>query len=91
MNYDYKGIAIIPIITMLVDVIKKAGLPKKFAPLTSTLLGVIFGVVFENNGDIKNGIITGLIMGMSASGLYSSGKEVSNSVREMKNKKKHPD
>ena len=86
MDYDYKGIAIIPIITMLVDVIKKAGLKAKFAPITSVILGVVFGLIFENNGDIKNGIITGIIMGMSASGLYSGGKEFSKSVREMKNK-----
>lgn len=86
MNYDYKGIAIIPIITVLVDLIKKAGLPNRFAPLTSILLGLIFGIVFENDGDIKNAIITGLIMGMSASGLYSGGKEVSKAAREMKNK-----
>jgi len=86
MNFDYKGIAIIPIITMLVDVLKKAGLPTKFAPLTSLILGVIFGIVFQNDGGIKNGIITGLIIGMSASGLYSGGKEVSKVAREMKNK-----
>jgi hypothetical protein len=86
MNYDYKGIALIPVITMLVDIFKKAGLPTKFAPLTSLILGVIFGMVFQNNGDIKNGIITGLIMGMSASGLYSGGKEVSKAARELKNK-----
>lgn len=86
MNYDYKGIAIIPIITMLVDVLKRAGLPKKFAPLTSLILGVVFGMVFLNDGDIKNAIITGLIIGMSASGLYSGGKEVSKAAREMRNK-----
>lgn len=86
MNYDYKGIAIIPIITILVDVIKRAGLPKNFAPLASIVLGVIFGLIFENNGDIKNGIITGLIMGMSASGLYSGGKEASKSLDKMRNK-----
>lgn len=86
MNYDYKGIALIPIITILVDVIKKAGLPTKFAPLASIILGVMAGLIFENNGDIKNGIITGLIMGMSASGLYSGGKEASKGIMEMRNK-----
>ncbi|MGH4118858.1 hypothetical protein [Clostridium sp.] len=86
MDYDYKGIALIPIITILVDVIKKAGLPKNFAPLASLILGVIAGLVFENNGDIKNAIITGLIMGMSASGLYSGGKEASRGYIKMINK-----
>ena len=86
MNYDYKGIALIPIITILVDVMKKAGVPKNFAPLVSLIIGVIVGIIFENNGDIKNAIITGLIMGMSASGLYSSGKEATNGIIKMRNK-----
>lgn len=86
MNYNYKGIALIPIITMLVDILKKAGLPKKFAPLASLVLGIIFGMAFENTGDIKNSIIIGLIMGTSASGLYSGGKEVYKATQEVKNK-----
>ena len=86
MDYDYKGIALIPIITILVDVIKKAGLPSKFAPLMSLILGVVFGLIFENSGDVKIAIITGLIMGMSASGLYSGGKEASKGITKMRNK-----
>ncbi|MBK5242613.1 hypothetical protein [Clostridium sp.] len=86
MNYDYKGIALIPLITMLIEVIKKAGLPNRFAPLASIIIGVGFGLIFENSGDIKNAIITGLIMGMSASGLYSGGKEASRGINKIKNK-----
>lgn len=86
MDYDYKGIALIPIITILVDVIKKAGLPSNFAPLMSLILGVVFGLIFENSGDVKIAIITGLIMGMSASGLYSGGKEASKGITKMRNK-----
>jgi hypothetical protein len=86
MNYDYNGIALIPIITILVDVIKKAGLPSNFAPLVSLVLGVVFGFIFDSSGDIKSAIVTGLIMGMSASGLYSGGKEASKGFNKMRNK-----
>ena len=86
MNYDYKGIALIPVITMLIEVIKKAGLPNRFAPLVSIIIGIGFGFIVENNGDIKNAIITGVIMGMSASGLYSTGKEASKGLNDIKNK-----
>jgi mannose/fructose/N-acetylgalactosamine-specific phosphotransferase system component IIC len=86
MNYDYKGIALIPIITILVDVIKKAGLPSNFAPLMSIILGVIFGLIFESSGDVKTAIITGIIMGMSASGLYSGGREASRGITKIRNK-----
>jgi hypothetical protein len=86
MNYEYNGIALIPLITILVDVIKKAGLPNNFAPLVSLVLGVIFGFMFDSNGDVKSAIVTGLIMGMSASGLYSGGKEASKGFNKMRNK-----
>ena len=91
MDYDYKGIALIPIVTMLVDVLKRAGLPTKYAPLVSIILGVIFAIVFQNNGDIKGSIITGLVIGTSASGLYSGGKEAYKGMMEMKNKDNHID
>ncbi len=86
MSYDYNAMALIPIITILVDVIKKAGLPKNFAPLVSVILGIVFGLIYENSGNVKNAIITGLIMGMSASGLYSTGKEASKGIIKMRNK-----
>lgn len=91
MDYDYKGIAIIPIVTMLVDVLKRAGLPAKFAPLVSIILGVIFAIVFLSDGDMKSSIIKGLIIGTSASGLYSGGKGAYKGVMDMKNKEEHTD
>lgn len=86
MGFDYKGIALIPIITVLVDILKRAGLPVKFAPLCSVLIGITIGILFENSAGIKEGILIGIVMGTSASGLYSNGKEVQKKVKNANNK-----
>ena len=57
----------IPAIIAVVEAIKKAGLPSKFAPLTSIAFGVGFGF-------ISSDIITGLLFGLAASGIYSGFK-----------------
>jgi len=81
MNMEYAGIALIPLIIGLAEVIKKIGLNSKFIPLVNLILGLIAGIIFLNPGDIKAGIIQGLFIGLSASGLYSG---VKNTVEGIK-------
>lgn len=81
MEFSYEGIALIPIITVMVNLIKRIGLPNDFAPFVSIAIGVVFGIMFLSNGDIKRGILAGIIMGTSASGLYSSGKKAVRGVQ----------
>ena len=81
MNMEYAGIALIPLVIGLAEVIKKIGLNSKFIPLVNLILGLIAGIIFLNPGDIKAGIIQGLFIGLSASGLYSG---VKNTVEGIK-------
>lgn len=68
------GVALIPLIIGLVELFKWFGLPKKLLPLFSLALGITAGIIYVNPGDIKGGILVGLMMGLSASGLYSGTK-----------------
>lgn len=68
------GVALIPLIIGLVELIKWFGLPKKLLPLASLVFGITAGIVYVNPEDIKAGILVGLMMGLSASGLYSGTK-----------------
>lgn len=68
------GVAIVGIIIGLVEVLKKAGLPKRFLPLASLILGIITGVVYVNPEDIKAGIMIGTMLGLTSCGLYSGTK-----------------
>jgi hypothetical protein len=70
-------VALIPLIIGLVQVLKYFGFGKKwFLPLASLLFGVLAGVIYVNPYDVKEGILIGLLMGLSASGMYSGGKAI---------------
>ena len=78
---EYAGIALIPLVIGLAEVIKKIGLNSKFVPLANLILGLIAGIIFLNPGDIRAGIIQGLFIGLSASGLYSGIKNVKEGIQ----------
>ena len=65
-------VAIVPVILGLVQVAKQVGLPSKFAPLVSIALGV--GLVALTGASWQADIVQGIIAGLAASGLWSSGK-----------------
>ncbi|MBV9278615.1 MAG: hypothetical protein JOZ41_00895 [Chloroflexi bacterium] len=67
------GIVAVPAILGLVQVLKDAGLPDRFAPLTAVLLGIAAGAgqASAAHTDILSGAIAGLALGLSACGLYS--------------------
>lgn len=72
--FEVYGVALIGLIVGLVEVLKRAGLPRRFLPLSSLIFGVSAGVIYIYPSDLKAGIIVGLMMGLSASGLYSGTK-----------------
>jgi len=69
-------VALIPLIIALVELMKGVGLPKKWDPIASLILGIAGGVVYICPHDMKGGIIVGIMLGLSASGLYSGGKHM---------------
>ena len=77
-------IPIVPLIIGLVELLKSLGLPNKLSALAAALLGVVIGVFFVAPKDIPRGIITGLSLGLAASGLYSTTKNTVEGVKEMR-------
>lgn len=74
LTNEYITLLLVPILMGLLEVIKRTEtLDKKFIPAASVLLGVLIGIVFTGF-DIKEGIITGLFIGLSAVGLFSGTK-----------------
>ncbi|PKR83319.1 hypothetical protein [Heyndrickxia camelliae] len=71
-------VAIIPLILGVVELFKRAGVPKKYSPFIAVILGLLFGI-FYLGSNIKQGIIVGLMLGLSASGLYSGTKNMTKS------------
>jgi len=66
----------------LVEVAKKLGMSEKFAPLLALILGLGFAFMgFTANPDLASTIIGGIIIGLSAVGLYSGTKNVIEGIK----------
>lgn len=76
--FEMYNVAIIPLILGLVELFKRAGVSSKYSSFVAVILGVLAGI-FYITPDIKEGIIVGLMLGLSASGLYSGAKSVTSS------------
>lgn len=72
--FEVYDVMLIPLIIGLVQVLKTLGLRKKFLPLASVIFGIAGGVFYVYPDDLKGGIIVGIMLGLSASGLYSGTK-----------------
>ncbi len=73
--FEVYDVVLIPLILGLVELFKKAGINKRFLPFIAVLLGIIIGVVYVVELDLKQGILVGVMLGLSASGLYSGTKK----------------
>lgn len=71
---EYTDVLLIAVIVGLVELLKKLNLPHKLLPVASLVFGLIGGVFYLFPHDLKAGILTGIIIGLSASGLYSGVK-----------------
>ena len=73
MNIEMYDVALIPATMGLVEVAKRTGLPSKYAPIVSLVIGTCLGVATSLD-NIGKGVIVGIAIGLSASGLYSGTK-----------------
>ncbi|MBE7123651.1 holin [Bacillus cereus] len=65
--------AMIGVVVGLSQIAKTIGLQTKYIPLFNLTLGITLGVLFLSQ-DIKTNILQGIIMGLSASGLFDHTK-----------------
>ncbi|MGW6192857.1 holin [Bacillus cereus] len=64
---------IIAVVVGLSQIVKTIGLQTKYVPLLNLTLGIVLGVLFLG-GDIKINVFQGIIIGLSASGLFDHTK-----------------
>lgn len=76
--YDgFYQVVAIPVINGLVEMAKMAGLSKRYCPVLAVGLGVLLGLGVRAPGEpVGLAILDGLIIGLSAVGLYSGGRNV---------------
>lgn len=68
------GVALIPLIVGVVELLKWLGLGKKPAAVAALLLGQLAAFAFVSPDDWRKAVIAGLVLGLSATGLWSAGK-----------------
>lgn len=75
--YLIYGIPALALVIGLVKLFREVGLPTKFAPLVSLMIGILIGiaVAYTNGQDLLYGVVLGICFGLSASGLYDVGKK----------------
>lgn len=65
-------LALVPVVIGIIEVLKLAGLPSKYAPFFSLVLGVAGAIAIA--GANVEAIIGGIVIGLSSSGLYAGTK-----------------
>ena len=75
-------IAIAPLILGIVELMKKLGLPGKFSGLVATILGIVIGILYLYPENVLQGILVGMSMGLTASGLYSTTKNTVEGIKQ---------
>jgi hypothetical protein len=73
-EFTVYGFTLVPVILAMVELLKRVGIPKKFSPIVSVLLGILAGFYYLAPGDPKKAIFLGLVIGLSAIGLFSGTK-----------------
>ena len=73
------GVVVVPAVIGLVEVLKQAGLPSKFAPIAAVSFGILAGFAQLEAGKLPwiPAVVIGVSLGLSAVGLYSGISSVS--------------
>ena len=73
---EYYELMLIPLIVGLLEIVKSFNIDKKYVPLFSLFLGLLFVFIGNKDGNIDSNVIDGLIVGLSSVGLFSSSKNL---------------
>lgn len=84
---QYAGIPLVAVMVGLGQLLKYYGFNSKYVPLANIIMGIVAGIVMFP-GDLLKAIITGIAIGLSATGLYSGSKNVTQGMRASRKGKK---
>lgn len=80
-------IAILPAIVGVVEILKRLGLPSKWAPLASLVLGLMSGYFYVAPGNLTQAVLSGIGLGLAAVGLWSGPKNTVEGLRMLGTKR----
>ncbi|MBS3943469.1 MAG: hypothetical protein KGZ32_04365 [Dethiobacter sp.] len=68
------GVALVPVLVGLNELLKRSGVPSRFIPVTSMVMSYFFAFYYLAPGDFKKALLFGTVLGLSAIGLFSGAK-----------------
>lgn len=74
MSFEVNDVVLGAVVLGIVEIAKYTGLPKRFAPLASLVVGVAGVFLALPESTIGLSIVHGLVLGLTASGFYSQAK-----------------
>lgn len=83
-NFALSAAATVPIVIAVTQAIKMSGFVKdKYAPFVSIIVGIIISVLLVHDfmSDISGTILSGILFGLSASGLYSGVQTTTRAIK----------
>ncbi len=81
------GMALVPIIMGLIELLKRVGIPKRLTPLFAVLIGILSGLYYISPDDPKKAVMLGIVLGLSSIGLYSGTKNTYEGFKENGNQR----
>lgn len=76
------GIALVPVIVGLTELLKRTGVPNKFLPVVALFLGLFLAFYYLVPGDPKQAVLLGIVLGLSSIGLFSGTKNTIQGIRK---------
>ncbi len=73
-EFNVFGIALVPVILAIVELLKLVGVPRKLSPLVALILGIFCGFYYLAPGEPQKAVFWGVVAGLSAIGLFSGTK-----------------
>ena len=68
------------------QVAKQYGVPSKWLPILAIVIAVALttGIAYNNGTDLVGGVLSGLVLGLTSTGLYGAGKNIVNAKSDAK-------
>jgi hypothetical protein len=79
------GLALVPLIMSMIELVKVVGVPKRYSPLVALILGILFSFYYLAPGDPPKAVFLGIVIGLSSVGLYSGTKNTMQQVLNNEN------
>lgn len=85
LTYLVTPVAQVALIMALAELVKRLGLDARWIPLVDLVLGILSGIVIYTiytGLQVIEGVVLGIALGLSACGLFSGVKNVSEKIKE---------